>query len=285
MLHHVTLEIAPGDAGPLRRAARRDRVRASARAAALGDGYRWFERSGTQVHLAFTGEPDVPAVGHAAFVVAPLEPAVERLAGLGFEVSERRRHWGARRVVVAAPAGHRIELMETPPGQAGSGPRGARAGRLRSIGGPLRYPIETFTRGRANRSRTPLQQPRSTRVRADEPAGDGQGRAVRPLFALFRDRSPALPRGVRRRRASGGAPVRRRRGRAGGAALRARLHRLRRRLGRPGRRRPRRLRVGLQRPHQGPAARPPRRLPRAVDPLHPLRQAARPAAPGGGCRY
>ena len=65
---------------------------------------------------------------------------------------------------------------------------------------------------------------------------------------------------------------------ARGAALRARLRRLRRRLDRPGRRRPRRLRVGLQRPHQGAAARPARRLPRAVDPLHPLRPAAARAA-------
>ena len=80
-----------------------------------------------------------------------------------------------------------------------------------------------------------------------------------------------LPRRVRRRRPVGDAPVRRRRGRTGRPALRAHLHRLRRRLGRPARRRPPRLRVGQQRPHQGPAARPPRRLPRAVDPLHPLR--------------
>ncbi len=67
-------------------------------------------------------------------------------------------------------------------------------------------------------------------------------------------------------------------------ALRARLPRLRRRLDRPGRRRPRRLRVGLQRAHQGAAARPARRLPRAVDPLHPLRQADADDA-GGGYRY
>ena len=121
MLHHVTLEVAPGDTGRFAELLGAIGFEPVPVPASLGDGYRWFERSGTQVHLAFTGEPDVPAVGHAAFVVAPLEPAVERLAGLGFEVSERRRHWGARRVVVAAPAGHRIELMETPPGQAGSG--------------------------------------------------------------------------------------------------------------------------------------------------------------------
>ena len=66
--------------------------------------------------------------------------------GLGFEVSERRRHWGARRVVVAAPAGHRIELMEAPPGQAGSGAaRRSRRSTFVASSAPLRYPVETFT--------------------------------------------------------------------------------------------------------------------------------------------
>jgi catechol 2,3-dioxygenase-like lactoylglutathione lyase family enzyme len=63
------------------------------------------------------GAPVAPPRGHAAFVVDPFEPALERLAGLGFEAADRRRHWGARRVFVAAPGGHRIELMEAPPGQ------------------------------------------------------------------------------------------------------------------------------------------------------------------------
>ncbi len=85
---------------------------------------------------------------------------------------------------------------------------------------------------------------------------------------------------------SGGRPVRGRGGRAGGGPLRAGLHRLRRRLDRPGRRRPPRLRVRLEHPHQAPPARPARRLSRAVDPLHPLRLAARgPASrtsPGAG---
>ena len=98
------------------------------------------------------------------------------------------------------------------------------------------------------------------------------------LFARYSrysgTRPAALPGGVRRRCAGRRPALRRRGGRARRAALRARLRRLRRRLDRPGRRRPRRLRVGLQHPHQAPAARPPRRLPGAVDPLHPLRQAA-----------
>jgi catechol 2,3-dioxygenase-like lactoylglutathione lyase family enzyme len=115
VLHHVTLEIAPADAdrfGVLLVAigfAEED-VPSS-----LGAGYRWFGRDGTQVHLALTEDPDVPRRGHAAFVARPLEAVVGRLDGLGFEVSERRRHWGARRVAVMAPGGHRVELMEEPP--------------------------------------------------------------------------------------------------------------------------------------------------------------------------
>ena len=34
-----------------------------------------------------------------------------------FAADERRRHWGARRVVVTAPGGHRVELMEAAPGR------------------------------------------------------------------------------------------------------------------------------------------------------------------------
>lgn len=115
MLHHVTLETSAGGA---------DRFAILLAAvgfgevdppAALSDGYRWFERGGTQVHLAVVAAPVAPPTGHAALVVAPLEPALERLSAHGFEVEERRRHWGARRVVVAAPDGHRVELMEAPP--------------------------------------------------------------------------------------------------------------------------------------------------------------------------
>ena len=47
--------------------------------------------------------------------------------------------------------------------------------------------------------------------------------------------------------------------------------------------RPHRLRVGLEHPHQDPPAGTPGRLPRAVDPLHPLRPAD--AGDDGGYRY
>ena len=120
MLHHVTLEVTAADVGRFAELLGAIGFEPVPVPAALGDGFRWFERSGTQVHLALVENPTAPAVGHAAFVLSPLGPAVEDLAASGFEVSERRRHWGSRRVVVAAPAGHRIELIETPPRQAAS---------------------------------------------------------------------------------------------------------------------------------------------------------------------
>jgi hypothetical protein len=122
VLHHVTLEIAPGDA---------DRFAALLGAIGfvavpvpetLGERFLWFEREATQVHLALVESPVAAPIGHAAFVVTPLDPALARLGELGFEAGERRRHWGARRVVVAAPGGHRIELMEAPPGVVGRSP-------------------------------------------------------------------------------------------------------------------------------------------------------------------
>ena len=110
MLHHVTLEVAAPDADRFAELLGAIGFAAVAVPESLGDGYRWFERGGTQVHLAIVDAPVVPAAGHPAFVVA-------RLAGLVFAADERRRHWGARRVVVTAPGGHRVELMEAAPGR------------------------------------------------------------------------------------------------------------------------------------------------------------------------
>jgi catechol 2,3-dioxygenase-like lactoylglutathione lyase family enzyme len=116
MLHHVTLEVSGGDADRFAELLGAIGFAAVPAPETLGEGFRWFEHAGTQVHLAIVEAPVAPPIGHAAFVVAPLEPVLERLAGLGFEVEERRRHWGARRVFVAAPGGHRVELMAAPPG-------------------------------------------------------------------------------------------------------------------------------------------------------------------------
>lgn len=115
MLHHVTLEVTDVDVERFAALLGAIGFAPVAVPDSLGDGYRWFEGGGTQVHLAIVAEPVAPPAGHAAFVVSPLAPALERLGALGFDVDERRRHWGERRVVVAAPGGHRIELLEAPP--------------------------------------------------------------------------------------------------------------------------------------------------------------------------
>ena len=203
----------------------------------------------TQVHLAVSHRRAggrCPPSAMRPFVVAPLAAGGRAPRRAGFDVSERRRHWGSRRVVVAAPAGHRVELMETPPGQAASG-AARRSRRVDFVASSA--PCATRSKPSPRPSGAALEphftQPRPARVRAVEPARDGQGRAVRPLLALPGHAAAALPRRVRRRRPRGGRALRRRRGRAGRAALRADLPRLRRRLGRPARRRPHRLRVGV----------------------------------------
>jgi hypothetical protein len=84
---------------------------------ALGDGYTWFEREGTQIHLIHSDQPTIPRSGHVAVVPADFQAAIERLRDLGFEVREGRRLWGAARAKVTSPAGHTIELMAAPPGR------------------------------------------------------------------------------------------------------------------------------------------------------------------------
>ena len=106
--------------------------------------------------------------------------------------------------------------------------------------------------------------PRRSRARCSRATRAIRGRCAASILEEFAADVP-----------EGGRPFDGVEGERAAGPLRARLHRLRRRLDRPGRRRPRRLRVGLQRAHQDASARPAGRLPRAVDPLHPLRQADR----------
>ncbi len=87
---------------------------------ALGDGYSWFEREGTQVHLIHRTEPAVPAEGHVAVVISDFEASVSRLRSLGFEVREGRELWGEPRAKATSPGGHTVELMAAPPAPATS---------------------------------------------------------------------------------------------------------------------------------------------------------------------
>ena len=147
---------------------------------------------------------------------------------------------GRREDCVTGRCGHASDGRE-PPGPA-----------LASSPGAL--PVRRPHARRARAARAARHGPRRSRLRARQPARDGEGRAVRPLLALPGHAAAAVPRGVRRLACPPAGRWDGARGRARGAALRAHLRRLRRRLGRPARRRARGLRVGLERADQGAAA-------------------------------
>jgi catechol 2,3-dioxygenase-like lactoylglutathione lyase family enzyme len=114
MLHHVGIEIAPAD---IERAAELFELLGFKRVeppATLAE-FTWLERDGTQIHLMPTEQPTAAPRGHLALVVPEFEAAVARLRERGFEVEERRAHWGAARASITAPAGHRVEVMAAPP--------------------------------------------------------------------------------------------------------------------------------------------------------------------------
>ena len=85
---------------------------------ALRSRAAWLERDGTQIHLLWADEPDVPPQGHVA-VVAPAgtySAVLVALRDAGHRVDERTPHWGSPRAFAWDPAGHRVEVMAFPPG-------------------------------------------------------------------------------------------------------------------------------------------------------------------------
>ena len=74
MLHHVGIEVAPGD---LERAVELFELLGFARVEpppSLRDGFTWLERDGTQVHLMHEPRPVAPPRAHLAVVVPDFEP-------------------------------------------------------------------------------------------------------------------------------------------------------------------------------------------------------------------
>ncbi len=124
MLHHVALEVQPdrmAAEGEFWRAAGFSRVPAPE---ALGPGYDWYEREGTQIHLMETAEPAMPpSRGHIAVVAPDIERTLDRLEAAGFEATEGRRLWGERRAKATTPSGYVVELMAAPPASAAEGNR------------------------------------------------------------------------------------------------------------------------------------------------------------------
>jgi catechol 2,3-dioxygenase-like lactoylglutathione lyase family enzyme len=115
-LHHVALETAPADREPLVRFLGLLGFAEVPPPESLLGRTRWLEREGRQIHLLFSDAPDVPAAGHVAIVERAYDAALERLRAAGYEPEPRAEHWGAPRCFVAAPGGHRVEVMAAPPG-------------------------------------------------------------------------------------------------------------------------------------------------------------------------
>jgi catechol 2,3-dioxygenase-like lactoylglutathione lyase family enzyme len=114
VLHHVAIEVAPGD---LERTVRLFELVGFVEVEpppSLAE-FTWLERDGTQVHLMPTDSPTVPRRGHVAVVVPDFERSLAALEEAGFDVARRGAHWGAPRAKATAPGGHIVELMAAPP--------------------------------------------------------------------------------------------------------------------------------------------------------------------------
>jgi len=116
MLHHVALEVNPGDLAAEGRFWLAVGFRRVPAPSELGAGFDWYEREGTQIHLIATDDaPRPPARGHVAVVAPEFDDVTVRLKEAGFPPREARRYWRARRAKLLSPAGHLVELMEFPP--------------------------------------------------------------------------------------------------------------------------------------------------------------------------
>jgi catechol 2,3-dioxygenase-like lactoylglutathione lyase family enzyme len=115
MLQHVSLEVPPDEAERMIEFWRLldfERVEAPD---AIAQFVTWLQRDGTQIHLLHTEQATAPPLGHAAVVAADFDAAVGRLRDAGFEVQDAQDLWGASRAFALAPAGHRVEVMASPP--------------------------------------------------------------------------------------------------------------------------------------------------------------------------
>jgi len=115
VLHHVSLEVPPEEAGRSIEFWGLLGFEEVPAADVLGDSVRWLERGTTQIHLILTEAHTAPALGHAAIVADDHDAAKERLREAGFTVEDSRQLWGADRAFAIAPGGHRVELMAFPP--------------------------------------------------------------------------------------------------------------------------------------------------------------------------
>lgn len=115
MLHHVSLEVAPGE---VERTVEFFGFLGFARTPApdsIALFVTWLESGPSQIHLIHTPEPTTPVLGHPAVVAPDFDAAVSGLRDAGFQVEEADQLWGERRGFAVMPGGGRVELMAAPP--------------------------------------------------------------------------------------------------------------------------------------------------------------------------
>jgi catechol 2,3-dioxygenase-like lactoylglutathione lyase family enzyme len=115
MLQHVSLEVPPDEVERMIEFWQLLGFEQTEAPEPIADWVSWLGRDGTQIHLLHNEQATAPPLGHAAVVAEDFEAAVARLREAGFEVEDARELWGASRAFALAPAGHRVELMASPP--------------------------------------------------------------------------------------------------------------------------------------------------------------------------
>ena len=115
MLHHVSLEVEPGQAEACAACWQLLSFETVAAPAALGEHVIWLERAGTQIHLIQTEAATVPQLGHPAVVVDDFDATFAALEAAGHAPERHRELWDQPRAFVTMPGGQRVEFMAAPP--------------------------------------------------------------------------------------------------------------------------------------------------------------------------
>jgi catechol 2,3-dioxygenase-like lactoylglutathione lyase family enzyme len=115
MLQHVSLEVPPNEVERMVEFWRLLGFQPAEAPDPIAPFVTWLQRDGTQIHLLHNEAATVPQLGHAAVVTDDFDAVVTRLREAGFEVEDAQDLWGASRAFAIAPAGHRVELMASPP--------------------------------------------------------------------------------------------------------------------------------------------------------------------------
>jgi catechol 2,3-dioxygenase-like lactoylglutathione lyase family enzyme len=115
MLHHVSIEVQPGDVEGAIEFWELLGFRRIEAPAELGNYVTWLERAGTQIHLIQAEGATVPQLGHPAVVVEDFEKTFAALDAAGFAPERHRELWGKPRAFATMPSGHKVELMAAPP--------------------------------------------------------------------------------------------------------------------------------------------------------------------------